>query len=319
MNQIDQDMTKTTTMETTSCLLCDADDFEPLYTLKDYYTGQPGQFRQVKCRQCGLVYLNPRPTIDSIDNFYSSGCEYLAVLEPAQLSWLKKRLIQYGLWKRCRPLLKTQKTGTVLDIGCGTGYFLAEMKRSNWQTVGIDLNANAVQVAREVRQLEVHLGKVEDSDFAENSFDAITMWDTLEHIHNPRRILTKVHHILKPGGYLLVKVPSFDSLGAKVFGDYWAGLDAPRHMTVFSRQTLARLLHETGFAAIRSWSLASSYSIWIISLKFLLAERQKNKGLEWSYKTLASPPGHLLSAPFFFLIDRIWPGSDITILAQKQP
>lgn len=311
-------MTKTTTMETTSCLLCDADDFEPLYTLKDYYTGQPGQFRQVKCRRCGLVYLNPRPTIDSIDVYYSSGCEYLSALEPTQLSWLKKKLVQYGLWKRCRPLLRTQKPGTILDIGCGTGFFLAEMKRYHWHSVGIDLNANAVRVARETRQLEVYLGKVEEADFAENSFDAITMWDTLEHIHNPRGLLAKVHHILKPGGYLLVKVPSLDSLGAKIFGEYWAGLDAPRHMTVFSRQTLARLLRETGFNATRSWSAASSYSTWVISLKFLLAERPENRWLRYIYVALASAPGQILSLPFFFLIDRIWPGSDVTILAQKQ-
>ena len=106
-------------IEHVNCPLCDSDESALLYTLRAYYTRQPGQFTLVKCLQCELIYLNPRPTPDAMHAYYP------ATYQPhiswqKRASWLTQKLDEYGLWKRCQPLLALVPSGQLLDVGCGT-------------------------------------------------------------------------------------------------------------------------------------------------------------------------------------------------------
>lgn len=251
--------------------------------------------------------------------FYPSTYEPHAA-PSTHLSWLPRWLVQYGLWKRCRPLLMWRSPGKILDVGCGTGHFLAAMQKyGTWEVVGIDLNPEAVAFARSVLKIEAYTGKIEDIGLPPHIFDAVTMWDTLEHLRDPRSALLGVWRVLKPDGRLLLRVPSLDSLDACLFGRYWAGLDAPRHLVVFSQKTLKRLLEETGFMVERLWCLSGGQASFILSLRLRFGRRDQAGWLRSVLLKIATHPLVLiLSMPYFFIMDRLLLGPEITVLAKKQ-
>ena len=145
------------------------------------------------------------------------------------------------------------------------------------------------------------------------------MWDTLEHLHDPRRTLLETHRILKSEGHLLLRGPAFNSLDARLFGPFWVGLDSPRHLIVFSQETLERLLTDTGFSIERLWCLSGSHASFVLSLRFLLESQNQAAGLKhWLVRFMVSFPGRALSAPYFFLVDKLRLGPEITILARKR-
>ncbi len=112
--------------------------------------------------------------------------------------------------------------------------------------MGIDINPHAVQTASR-RGLDVRLGDLSDLEFPAKSFDAVTIWEVIEHLTNPKRTIEEIRHLLRPGGYLFLSTPNGDSLQARFWRKYWAGWDAPRHLQVFTPQVLCHLLEENGF------------------------------------------------------------------------
>lgn len=309
------------TMEKVHCLLCGSEDFEVFFKLENQFTKQPEFFNLVQCNQCNLVYLNPRPVLSAMETYYTRNYGFYISLSE-QSSLIHRWLVRYGLWKRCRPLLKNKPPGKILDIGCGRGSFLVEMRKHGWEPVGVEPNPYALAIARDVMKVEVYDGRFGEVEFPESAFDAITMWDCLEHIHNPSQALRDVLRILKPGGYLLLRVPSLDSLDANLFGPYWAGLDPPRHLVVFSRATLVRFLRKAGFKVERLWCLSGSHASFVLSLQSLLQQWEGavvlRSVLRVLLATLSSPVGKILSWPYFFVIDKLTLGPEIAVLAKKR-
>jgi SAM-dependent methyltransferase len=288
--------------------------------LADHLTQRPGPFPLVRCLECELAYLNPRPDADQIDAYYPSTYEPYAPLRVEDLPRARRWLVEYGLWKRCRPLLAARSSGVVLDVGCGAGLFVAAMRKyGNWESIGIDRSPGAVAFARETLGVDARVGTIEACDYPDRGFDAVTMWDTLEHLHHPRRALGEVWRMLRPGGLLLLRVPSLDSLDARLFGPSWAGLDAPRHLTVFSRRTLTHMLAETGFSVDRMWCMSGSHASFAISVRFALEGRGHGGRLgRWLLDAIGSPIAIALSAPYFYVVDRLTLGPEITVLCRRQ-
>ncbi|HMC66442.1 MAG TPA: class I SAM-dependent methyltransferase, partial [Gemmataceae bacterium] len=137
--------------------------------------------------------------------------------------------------------------GRLLDFGCGGGSFLERMHRQGWRVTGIDVSAEAVERIRTELDLQAVLGTLPHPDLQPETFDVITMWHSLEHVHAPRTVLREAHRLLAPGGKLLVAVPNIDSLPFRWFGRDWLGLDLPRHLTHFAPWTLRLMLERTGF------------------------------------------------------------------------
>jgi SAM-dependent methyltransferase len=133
-----------------------------------------------------------------------------------------------------------------LDFGCGSGSFLARMHRRGWKVTGIDASARTVQRLRRHLPLPVLLGSLPHPGLNPETFDVITMWQSLEHVHYPLEILREAFRLLAPGGKLLVVVPNIDSLPFRWFGPAWYGLDLPRHLTHFTPMTLRAMLERAG-------------------------------------------------------------------------
>jgi SAM-dependent methyltransferase len=134
-----------------------------------------------------------------------------------------------------------------LDFGCGEGAFLHRMHQHGWHVTGLDLYPKPVQRIQHDLGLPAFVGSLPHPELRPESFDVITMWHSLEHVHNPRDVLQHAYFLLAPGGQLMAAVPNIDSLPFQWFGKYWFGLDLPRHLTHFSPKSLHCLLARTGF------------------------------------------------------------------------
>lgn len=305
-------------LETVPCLLCGADRPARLYDAPDRLMKVRGEFQIVRCGSCGLVYLSPRPTLAAIGDYYPDAYEpYLRVVPQALPAW-KRWPLNYGLRKRTQPIVQRKAPGRALDIGCATGQFLAYLRDSaHWEVLGIEPGESAARYARDTFGLEVHQGDLRSAQLADQSLDVVTMWDVLEHLHDPRVELHEIRRILKPDGLLVFRVPSNDSLDAKLFGPYWAGLDVPRHMVVFDRRTLAQMLAQAGFAPERMGCASGSYFAFMLSWRLLVEDKISAPRFRRLLDRLVNNQVfRALSMPYFWIVDRLGRGASLTVIAR---
>jgi len=262
------------------CDYCGSTEADPLLSGRDRAHGLPGEFSVVVCRKCGLARTDPQPTPESLGMAYPKSYEDhqlragVAAPPTGLLRWALVNGRDYplgrpappGLRMLVRPLarlvlnrrrgigyVRYQGQGRLLDFGCGTGKYVARMAAAGWKAAGLDLSAKAVRAAR-AAGLEVREGTLPGADYPPESFDAVTMWASLEHVPSPLATLRAACALLRPGGRLLVCCPCLNSLWAPWFGSAWQGLQLPRHLTHFTEATLRRHLEKAGFAVQRVWA-----------------------------------------------------------------
>jgi 2-polyprenyl-3-methyl-5-hydroxy-6-metoxy-1,4-benzoquinol methylase len=231
------------------CPLCNSECASVLLEAADAAPGASGLwFPVAQCQDCGLCYTNPRPSENTIGQFYQENypphCKIAKAHKRSPGAW-------WRLWRNARidPFEKepVHGQGRLLDFGCGNGAFLERMKAQGWIVTGIDASASAVQRLRQERGLRAVVGSLPHPELGDNSFDVITMRHSLEHVHRPLEVLRAAHRLLEPGGLLVVSTPNIDSLPYKWFGRHWWGLDLPRHLTHFTPDTLQLMLARAGF------------------------------------------------------------------------
>jgi len=174
-------------------------------------------------------------------------------------------------------VLPRQERGRLLDFGCGGGGFLERMRRLGWQVTGVDMSVAAVQRVRTELGLDALAGSLPHAGLVHNAFDLITMWQSLEHVHEPLPVLREARRLLVSGGMLVVSVPNIDSLPFRWFGTAWFGLDLPRHLTHFTPPTLRLMLEKAGFR-VQSLRLVR-HSDWLRSSAELAS--QLGRGAPW--------------------------------------
>ena len=302
-----------------NCPICERDNAEFVLWGRDRLLAKEGRFRLVRCRGCGLLYLNPQPGPEELAGYYPQ--EYLPYAQEEAGSPLERWLRSYGLAKRCRLVARWKEGGRLLDIGCATGLFLAQMRMSgNWGIQGVEISEFAARYAREHLGLEVFQGELEEAEFADACFDVVTMWDVLEHLLHPLAALREVYRILKPDGLLVLRLPNVESLDARLFGPFWAGLDTPRHLFVFSGRTAEALLGKAGFQVAQTLCLSGSQPAFALSLGMLMDEKLSPPRLgQFAKAAVSHPLVRALTAPYFYLLDRLRRGPLLVIVARKEP
>ncbi len=307
-------------METVICNLCHHHETSLIYQVQDWLLNKPENISSfVRCQNCGLVYQNPRPTVEEIGQFYPPNYEIFNVDKVKQnSSRILQHIMQYGINKRCRVVNREKKGGMLLDVGCATGIFLETMRETQrWQVKGVELSKNASQIARE-KNLDVITGTLEQANFSDGQFDVVTLWDVLEHLHDPAGSLNEIHRILKPNGIIVLRVPNKDSIDSQMFGPYWAGYDSPRHLYVFNQQTLTKLLEISGFSLKRTSCEIGNYPAFVLSLCFwMLGHGMKSERRERITHFLNSPFARGISAPIFFLVGFFKKGSSLIVTANR--
>jgi 2-polyprenyl-3-methyl-5-hydroxy-6-metoxy-1,4-benzoquinol methylase len=178
-------------------------------------------------------------------------------------------------------LIKKYKSGTtLLDIGCGEGFFLSNASQAGYTGKGIEISQNAAAYARKEFGLDVKATSFEELRFPENYFDVITLWQVLEHVPYPLMVLKEVHRILKPGGLLATSTPNIEGILAKIFRRRWWNIRR-LHINQFTTKTLTDMLNRAGFKNVFSTDYKEyiNLSMLVIPLLKHLKMYERAKGL----------------------------------------
>ena len=249
------------------CDLCGSWEVRALWQVTDKKFGGPGRFTYWRCAGCGLVALHPRPGEEDLAEYYPD--HVTPVEPPGRFRQRLKRMVAedwygygadrptvIGLLRKAatfplRRLLGQVPTkrqdGRVLDIGCGSGGYLAFLASLGWMCHGVEPGPNSRGYAQRALGLAVHPGPLKACRFPDQRFDVVTMWHVIEHLADPLETLREIHRVLKRDGIVLLRTPNVESWEARVFQGCWYGVDAPRHVYLFSLQTLGAFLAKAGF------------------------------------------------------------------------
>ena len=223
-------------MEEVDCPLCKESKTVPLH--------QEGSFRMVKCASCQFIYLNPRPTSESLTHFYQ---HYLPEDNFSIQSWEK---MMKPVFHRAADLLRQhRRNGRLLDVGTGFGFFLDEMKNRGWEVTGVEISQKAIDYARNGLGLTIHPDPLEKANFPDQHFDVVTAFYVIEHLPDPMTFLKECYRILKPGGILLLRYPHTTPIKnfLSIFGISNRLYDLPAHLSDFSPEMIQRCLESVGF------------------------------------------------------------------------
>lgn len=233
---------------------------------KDHLVTQE-TFNLVKDSTYDMLITEPQPK--SLDDYYQEE-NYISHSDDVKSVFEKIYQIvkSYTLRKKIKLINQFSLNGkNILDIGCGTGEFLAYAKNNNWKTFGVEPNLKARQKA-----LEKKLTIVEKLELPNtNKFDVITLWHVLEHLPNLQEQIVKIKNLLSDEGTLIIAVPNYKSYDAAYYKENWAAYDTPRHLWHFSQNSITEIFNEHNFKVVKT--LPMRFDSYYVSL---LSEKYKN-------------------------------------------
>ncbi len=219
----------------------------------------------VVCTKCGLGRVHPTPSPERLRTLYPD--EYYG--EPGRkfrplIEWLVRVVGERHIAFLSREL---NAGARILDVGCGRGVVLGALADRGFEVHGLEISAEAARGVDPRAEIRI-ADDLKHADYRSGSFDQVIVWHVLEHLADPVGALREIHRILKPGGRLMVAVPNFSSLQARLSGAAWFHLDLPRHVYHFPLPTLRKLLADTGFRirSVHHFSLRQNPFGWIQSL-----------------------------------------------------
>jgi 2-polyprenyl-3-methyl-5-hydroxy-6-metoxy-1,4-benzoquinol methylase len=310
----------------------------------------PGVWSLKRCpnSECGLAWLDPMPLDEDIEKAYATYYTHQSEPEPSRslvrqaYFAVKKNYLSSRYGYRCgwRPpfgtmvgalmylhpgrraiadfdvlYLSSNPNGNLLDVGSGSGRFLAFMKELGWQVQGVDFDMRAVRNAK-AQGLDVRLGSLSDQKYPDESFDVLTMNHVIEHAPNPIALARECFRILKPHGKLVIVTPNVNSWGHRYFGANWRGLEPPRHLHIFARKPLEQVLRSAGFHGIQT-----STTIRAANNYFIASRSLKRKGAHDMRERQTA--GTQIWGQFFQAVEWAWLkwngeiGEEIAAIAQK--
>lgn len=227
-------------LEHIACNLCHSKQPRPFFA-KDGYN-------LVCCRNCGLVYVTPRPTEQSLAMLYSK--DYFAYKKldtniEQTLDALIEKAAKSIIWS-----FISSNHKRFLEIGCAEGSYVKVAQSRGMEAKGIEVSDWAAAIARDMLHVTVYTGTLEMNleKLSIGSFDVIYMGDVIEHVHNPFELLKQVNSLLSSNGILIMNTPNINSLSLKLLRENWRVISPERHLYYFSLRTMKNLLASAGFS-----------------------------------------------------------------------
>lgn len=252
------------TKDVNQCNLCESDGKPFLNNVHDPDHQISGEWHYKICKNkdCSSIWLSPRPVDSELfkayGNYHTHTKEKRAFIRKILLSLAKRLLFVISLpqeiflgVKRQAALMKYMglkqcKPASLLELGVGGGRFLFRMKKRGWDVSGIDIDPKVAERVFKKYQITIYTGDVTNLA-VKRRFDVITMNQTIEHLTDPLAVLKKCHELLNPGGRIIIATPNVESLGAKIFMEYWRGWEPPRHLHLYSTRSLKKLMKQANF------------------------------------------------------------------------
>ena len=241
--------------ETVPCILCNTYNYKPLFS-KPCENGE--EFTLVQCKNCGLEFVNPRPHYNEMHTYYKEYFNkrtdrgynnYFSELmhrEVLRLLTLNLADLQFYDFES-----SLQGKKYALDIGCAAGYFVDYLTHRGWHAEGIDIAQDCIRFAQDTLHVNAYCGDFLTFQFNKR-YQCITLWATIEHLHNPDAFIEKIYSLLDDNGMLYLSTCRSSVFSARVlFGKNWRYYNFPHHLYFFSYRTLAKLLQLKGFAVTR--------------------------------------------------------------------
>ncbi len=222
-------------MEYTACNLCESDDMIVIYQRID--------LRVVRCRLCGLSYLNPRLLSDDLRDKYSHDYSAGYIAKEKSKKKRAKKII--------KNILRHKRSGNFLDIGCSAGFILNEARERGFEAYGVDISPLGLKHAKEVIKLNVFEGYLEQAGFSDDFFDVITLYNLIEHIPDPTQFLKEIARIAKYGALIEIWTPDIGHWNAKLKRERWKNI-FPEHLYYFTKETMQKMLEKSGLALFKN-------------------------------------------------------------------
>jgi len=231
-----------------TCLCCGNTQHARVLAAKDYTVTQQ-TFSIHACTRCGFRYTADAPDSNEIGKYYAAE-SYISHTNTSKglINQLYHLVRSFTLHSKRRLVIHAanQSIGNLLDVGAGTGFFVEAMIQAGWQVTGFEPDETARQNA--MQRAGITLERPETLwNLPPASFDVITLWHVLEHVHDLKGYLQQFHQLLKPTGTLIIAVPNYTSRDAQYYGAYWAAYDVPRHLYHFSPDSMEALLQNHQF------------------------------------------------------------------------
>ncbi|MDD5450331.1 MAG: class I SAM-dependent methyltransferase [Desulfovibrionales bacterium] len=235
-------------VERINCPVCDVDD--------SVWVFDKAGFDFVRCRHCGLLYVNPQLTAEIQDSIYKQS--------KTADHWIKvQKKTKEQTWnaeKKYLPALEELRRiypqgGKLLDVGCSIGQFLSLARDAGWDVMGVELNADAAAIARRDYSLTIHEKKLEEAGFAGGEFDVVTLWGVLEHLTDPNGMLQTIRRVLKNDGLVLFFVPNGHSLIIRMTREHNSTVSGRAHLWYFTPETMDKILRKSGFKKVVEFSV----------------------------------------------------------------
>lgn len=275
------------------CPVCDNNNFNKVFDAVDHFSSKE-VFPVCECSECGFRFTNNFPSEDLIGKYYDSPAYISHSDSDKGLTNRMYHLFRVLMLRRKVNLVKRelkQDNANLLDIGCGTGYFLHTAKKSGFTVTGIEKDDRAREKAITRFGLDI---KDENAFFgiARSSFDVVTLWHVLEHLERLHESLDKIGEILSPDGTLVIALPNYRSYDAQYYREKWAAYDTPRHLWHFTPDTLQRLVSKHRMQVIKCYRMP--LDAYYVSL---LSEDYRGTGMMIKYMRafMTGTTGFLLS------------------------
>lgn len=238
----------------TTCLVCGNSEFTTELTCKDFVATNES-FDITRCNKCSFLFTNPRPDSTEIGKYYQSDkyVSHAGKKEGLGIMYKVYDIVRNYSIKQKLDLIKNyHNSGNLMDLGCGLGYFLdGAIKDKTYQCIGADVSEDAINYVKDTFGYKVY-NETELDTFEINSFDVITQWHVLEHVHYLNERMNQLYKLLKPDGTMFIAIPNSNSWDAKNYKEFWDGYDVPRHLYHFNQNSFKLLMEKHGFKIVET-------------------------------------------------------------------
>ncbi|MEN8217324.1 MAG: class I SAM-dependent methyltransferase [Pseudomonadota bacterium] len=293
-----------------------------LFTGHDRLHDLPGEYSVVQCQSCGLIRTNPRPTPETISFYYPDDYgPYVntRIQSEGNVSSVKRvlRRLSHFIIRLNTSVIPPIKPGRLLEIGCASGSYLAQMDAKGWQVEGIEFSETAANRARSAG-FNVQIGSLENASEPTEHYDLIVGWMVVEHLHDPVGALSKLSSWACTGGWLVISVPNIASFDFRFFKKAGYALQLPAHLYHYTPKTLNTILAKSG------WKMEQVYHQRVLgnlmgSIGYLLEDYGAPK---WLVRPFKRYPGNsrrlgLILYPLAWILSLFGQTGRMTVWARK--